>query len=135
MGVVENLLALGCPARTDDTKQVVVIRGPYHKNEAAGYRPNGDEAILIFGMSPIEDLEIVGPGEKILSLFERDAMFPPVREVLGLIPYNPHLRQCRPLVELRQWLSSPEFERASATTLVAPKFSSTEELARMTFGE
>lgn len=52
----------------------------------------GDEAILRLGVGLVEDLEIVGPpGEELLSLLEGDAVLPLVRQVLGFIPFNPHL--------------------------------------------
>src|ERR1044072_384851 len=40
----------------------------------------------------IEDLEVIGArSEELFSLLEGDAVLAPVREVLGLIPRNPHL--------------------------------------------
>lgn len=85
------MLAFAGPASTDDTKRVIVAGRPHDKDETPRDRPDGDETILRLGVGLVEDLEVVGArSEKLLSLLEGDAMLPPVREVLGFIPGDPH---------------------------------------------
>jgi hypothetical protein len=59
-----------------------------------GFHPcrSADEAILKLGVNHVIDFKVVGARrEEFLSLLERDPMIPLVREVLGIIPANPHI--------------------------------------------
>src|SRR5206468_3963682 len=83
VGVVEASLLLRGPASTDDVNYFLVIRRPYDQNEAVSDGADGDEAVFRFGMCFVKDLEVVGLRcEELRSFLEREAVLPPVLEVL-----------------------------------------------------
>lgn len=84
-------LSSGSPPSTDDSDRFIVTFGPHDDNNAFSYRPDSNKPILVVGMLCVEDLDVVGIGEKyLLSLFKANAVFVDVAEILFFIPLDLH---------------------------------------------
>ena len=82
---------MGSPPSTDDSDRFIVTFSPHDDNNAFSYRPYSNKPILVVGMLCVEDFKVVGIGEKhLLSLFETNAVFVDVAEILFFIPLDPH---------------------------------------------
>lgn len=94
------------PASADDSNCLVVTLRPHNENEAPYDRADCNEPIFGIGVGLIEDFQIIrGRREEIRSLLEGDAVVSLVREILGLIPRNPHTDIVGSLFRLSQWLT------------------------------
>ena len=79
------------PAGADESNRVLITFRVHDKNQAPLDRSDGDEPILFIGMEVIEDFQVVvSTVEQRARFLKGNAMFLPVRVVLGFIPDDPH---------------------------------------------
>ncbi len=109
-----------CPSCADDPHDVLLPLGPDDEHEAAGDRPDGDEAVFGGGVSFVENLEVVlSRAEQRLRLLERDAVLLHVGAVLCGVPGDRHRNNLPPLggksmAELNTRQGHPKDRRADS---------------------
>jgi hypothetical protein len=80
------------PACTDDAHGFVFGLHVCDDDQSAIDGTDGDEAIFLFGMCFIEDLQVlIASGEQGACFLERNIMLAAVLVILGVIPNDSHL--------------------------------------------